>query len=195
MNFLLLLVITVLIPWLHPSPCFYKRRRQWAHWHKFMRTRKMIQRSMAKDWAKQKYECLLPNWYFKTLLIHRISNCTTVNQTLLIHRISNCTTANHQTIGPNSFFPVREITEIGSSLSLSLSLSQTWTRKFIMPKESKGKEIRLEYHFEATLTIRRTLPLYSLRLTSFPRISCHQIQLITKKKKKKKKANSKQLFS
>ena len=188
MNFLLLLVITVLIPWLHPSPCFYKRRRQWAHWHKFMRTRKMIQRSMAKDWAKQKYECLLPNWYFKTLLIHRISNCTTVN---------------HQTIGPNSFFPVREIDEIGSSLSLSLSLSHThtqthtptWTRKFIMPKESKGKEIRLEYHFEATLTIRRTLPLYSLRLTSFPRISCHQIQLITKKKKKKKKANSKQLFS
>ena len=64
-----------------------------------------------------------------------------------------------------------------------------------MPKESKGKEIRLEYHFEATLTIRRTLPLYSLRLTSFPRISCHQIQLITKKKKEKKKANSKQLFS
>ena len=127
MNFLLLLVITVLIPWLHPSPCFYKRRRQWAHWHKFMRTRKMIQRSMAKDWAKQKYECLLPNWYFKTLLIHRISNCTTVNQTLLIHRISNCTTANHQTIGPNSFFPVREITEIGSSLSLSLSLSHTHT--------------------------------------------------------------------
>ena len=114
MNFLLLLVITVLIPWLHPSPCFYKRRRQWAHWYKFIRTRKMIQCSMAKDWAKQKYECLLPNWYFKTLLIHRISNCTT---------------ANHQTIGPNSFFPVREITEIGSSLSLSLSLSHTHTHK------------------------------------------------------------------
>lgn len=41
--------------------------------------------------------------------------------------------------------------------------------------QSRTKKSIYIYHLEATLTIKRTLPLYSLKLTSFPRMSCaHQ---------------------
>lgn len=64
--------------------------------------------------------------------------------------------------------PVRSEKNTGKILQTQVAL-------FCLCSKKNPKMQNKPYHLEATLTIRRTFPLYKLRSTSFPLISCNKV--------------------
>lgn len=75
-----------------------------------------------------------------------------------------------------SDFEIVEITFV--MFEIMLKYPSERTKEPLQIKEHIGANIESErkrmYHLEATLTMSRTLPLYILRLISFPSASCKQ---------------------